>query len=203
MRSAAFEKRRDEFTSRHQIVHKGMPLHLGSTLFRRTFTTRALYEGRSLEALRSQLGHTTIMSTLLYSKLDLFEHPSEVRAPLDVYGRQVLSLWQAPQLLSELESAERAKLLKNSEARHQEVGLGLHDQCVYLAQGSPPPCSLCEHLVTGRTFLPAWYEEQSKRDQVVKQLAEQPGTEVVYAQMKGQFDHFKRNLAVVEAEQKE
>jgi integrase len=203
MRPAAFEKRLDEFTSRHQIVHNGMPLHLGSTLFRRTFTTRALYEGRSLEALRSQLGHTTIMSTLLYSKLDLFEHPSEVRAPLDVYGRQVLSLWQAPQLLSELESAERAKLLKNSEARHQEVGLCRHDHCVYLAQGSPPPCSLCEHLVTGRTFLPAWYEEQTKREQVLKQLAEQPGTEVVYAQMKGQFDHFKRNLAVVEAEQKE
>src|SRR5260370_33664832 len=89
MRPAAFEKRLDEFTSRHQIVHNGMPLHLGSTLFRRTFTTRALYEGRSLEALRSQLGHTTIMSTLLYSKLDLFEPPSEVRAPLDVYGRQV------------------------------------------------------------------------------------------------------------------
>src|SRR5438874_3043606 len=79
---------------------------------RRTFTTRALYEGQSLEALRSQLGHTTIMSTLLYSKLDLFEHPGQVRAPLDLYGRHALTLWKTPLLLDELPPEERVRLLK-------------------------------------------------------------------------------------------
>jgi hypothetical protein len=203
MTPAAFENRLREFAIRHHLLRDGAPLALGSTIFRRTFTTRALYEGQSLEAIRSQLGHTTIMSTLLYSKLDLFEHPAQVRAPLDLYGRHALTLWRSPLLLETLPPEERASLLKEETARHQEVGLCRHDRCVQLAHGSPPPCSLCEHLVTGKTFLPAWYAERQAREQLLEQLVVTPGAEVLYAQLKGQFDQFKRNLIFIETTSKE
>lgn len=203
MKPASFENRLREFAIRHQIERNGLPIHLGSTIFRRTFTTRSLYEGRSLEALRSQLGHTTVMSTLLYSKLDMFEHPGQVRAPLDLYGRHALTLWKTPLLLDELSPEERVRLLNQQVAQHQEVGICRHDYCVQLDQGSPPPCSLCEHLVTGKIFLPIWHRELQEREQTLEELKESPGAEVLYAQLKGQRDQFKRNLTFIETNDEE
>jgi hypothetical protein len=186
------------FVRRHQLQRNGAPLELGSTLLRRTLATRALYEGQSIEAIRSQFGHTTIATTLLYTKFDLFEHPSQVRAPLDAYGRQALTTWHAPLLLQELSSEERSALLATRTQREQDVGLCRHDQCVKAEYGSPPPCSLCEHLVTGPEFLPAWEAEHRQREQELHRLAGLPGAGHILSQMKGQFTRFETNFAVVQ-----
>ena len=199
MRPNAWEKRMDEFVVRHRLERNGKPLLLGSTIFRRTFTTRSLYEGQSLKVIGAQLGHTTIMSTLFYSKLDLYEHPAQVRASLDLYGRHALSFWKTPLLLEEVGSEERLSLLQSGRTRDQEVGLCRHEQCVHITSGGPPPCSLCEHLVTGKAFLPAWKAEEEAREETLRQLASIPGSEVVFVQMKGQFAQFKRNREWVQA----
>ncbi len=191
-------RRLEEFVCRHLLERNGAPLHLGSTLFRRTLATRALYEGLSLEALRLQLGHSTLATTLIYTQFDLFEHPAQVRGPLDTYGRQTLTTWHAPLLLQELSSEERVTILSVRVQRDQAVGLCRHDHCIKAEYGSPPPCSLCEHLVTGSEFLPAWQAEQRQREQELHQLAVRPGSGHLLAQMKGQFDRFVANFAFVQ-----
>ncbi len=143
------------------------------------------------------------MSTLLYSKLDLFEHPGQVRASLDLYGRHALTLWKTPLLLDELAPEERARLLKQQTARNLGVGMCRHDRCVQLDQGGPPPCSLCEHLVTGKMFLPAWHRELHAREQTLEKLKAEPAAEIQYAQLKGQLGQFKRNLAFIETNNEE
>ncbi len=188
-------RRLEEFVRRHRLERSGMPIHLGSTLFRRTLATRALYEGLSLEALRLQLGHSTLATTLLYTRFDLFEHPAQVRGSLDTYGRQTLTTWHAPLLLQELPSDERIALLSVKVQRDQAVGLCRHDHCIKAEYGSSPPCSLCEHLVTGPEFLPAWQAEHRQREQELHLLAVRPGSGHLLAQMKGQFDRFEANFA--------
>ena len=195
-----FARRLQAFVRHHDLRRQSAPLQLGSTIFRRTLATRALYEGLSIEALRSQFGHTTIATTLMYTRFDLFEHPSQVRAPLDVYGRQALTTWYAPLLLQELSSEERRALLSQRTQQEQDVGLCRHDHCVKAEDGSPPPCSLCEHLITGPEFLPAWQAEHRRREQELHQLAMLPGSGHILAQMKGQFDRFEANLAFVRQE---
>jgi integrase len=198
MSEHAFSARLNELAERHHLERNGTPMLLGSTIFRRTFATHALAEGRSLWALRAQLGHTGIRTTFKYAKVDRYEQPDQLRGPLDAYARQSLTLWHTPLLLNNLAPAERSRLLGTKVYRQQDVGLCRHDYCVKAERGSPPPCSLCEHLVTGFEFLAAWEREQVQREQELQRLAATPQSELVFAQMKCQFEQFQVNLAFVQ-----
>ncbi len=188
----------NDLAKRHHLGRDDAPLRLGSTILRRTFTTRALAEGQSIWAISSQLGHSRILTTFLYSKHDRFTHPSQVSGPLDTYGRQSLSLWSTPLLLDDLDATERARLLEVQDQRQQDTGLCRHDHCVKATTGGPPPCSLCEHLVTGIEFLDAWEHEQAEREEELQRLAQTPHAGLVLAQMKGQFEHFQENFAFLQ-----
>ena len=197
MLPSGFDSILTQFVARHHLEREGALLSLGSTVFRRTFATRAFYEGQSLWALRSQLGHEEIRTTARYIKRDRFEHPGQVRQPLDVYGRQSLTFWHTPQLLEELVPDERARLLNAKVQQDQDVGLCRHDHCTKAEHGSPPPCSLCEHLVTGAEFLPAWEAERVSREQELSSLVATPGAELVLAQMKCQMKQFEVNYTFI------
>ncbi len=185
------------FAKRHHLEREGRSLALNNTIFRRTYVTRALYEGRNIAALRSQLGHSYLESTLRYAKFDQYEHPAEVGAPLNEYGRKALNLWHTPLILDELDPGERAFLLGVKVKRQQDVGLCRHNRCVKVGEGGPPPCSLCEHLVTGPEFFNAWEMEHHCRKQGLERLAVEPGSEMMLAQMKFQFERFEANFAFV------
>ncbi len=187
-----------EFAKRHRLEREGVLLPLNPTVLRRTYTTRALYEGRNLAAVRAQLGHLHFSSTLRYAKFDRFEHPAEVDTPLDEYGRTALTLWQAPLILDELDPEERVSLLSTGVKQMQDVGRCRHKRCVKAIQGSPPPCSLCEHLVTGPEFFDAWKMEHRHRKQELENLAEVPGSEMLLAQKKYQFERFEANFVFVQ-----
>jgi integrase len=188
-----------QFSKRHHIEQDGVLSRLGSTLFRRTFATRAFYEGQNIWVLRSLLGHAQISTTARYMKRDRFEHPDQVRQPLEVYGRQSLTLWSAPLLLEDLGKDERMRILSVRIQRDQDVGLCRYDHCAKATPGgSLPPCSLCEHLVTGREFLPAWEAEHARREQELHELVMKKGAEIVLAQMKCQMSHFEANFSFVQ-----
>src|SRR6266487_2266725 len=186
------------FAKRHHLERRGTSLLLNSTVFRRTYTTLTLYEGRSLAAGRSELGHIHFESTLRYAKFDMYEHPAEVNPALDEFGRKALTLWHQPQLLNELNPDERASLLGSRVKQYQDVGLCRHDHCVKCSYGSPPPCALCEHLVTGPEFFGAWEAEYRWRLQELERLAAEPNAETVLAQMKYQFKQFETNFLFVQ-----
>jgi len=97
-----------------------------------------------------------------------------------------------------LSAAERSHLVGTKGFRQQDVRLCRHDYCVKAEQGSPPPCSLCEHLVTSFEFLPAWEAEESQWEQELELLAATPQSELVFAQKKCQFEQFEANLAFVQ-----
>lgn len=80
----------------------------------------------------------------------------------------------------------------------QDVGRCRHKRCVKAIQGSPPPCSLCEHLVTGPEFFDAWKMEHRHRKQELENLAEVPGSEMLLAQKKYQFERFEANFVFVQ-----
>ncbi len=198
MSNRAFSNRLNEIAARHYLERNGTPILLGSTILRRTFVTHALAEGRSLWALRAQLGHTEISTTFKYAKVDRFEQPDQLRGPLDAYARQSLTLWHTPLILDDLAPTERSRLLGTKVFRQQNVGLCRYDSCVKAEQGSPPPCSLCEYLVTSFEFLPAWEAEEAQREQELRRLAATSQSELVFAQMKCQFEQFQVNLAFVQ-----
>ncbi len=79
----------DTFVHRHGLLHDHAPLRLGSTILRRTYVTRALYELPSIAALQAQLGHNTLRTTLLYAQHDRYAHPTHVDNALDAFGRKV------------------------------------------------------------------------------------------------------------------
>lgn len=197
MSNNAYGWRLHEIAERHHLEKNGTPISLGSTILRRTFATHALIEGRSLWALRAQLGHAGIRTTFKYVKVNRFEQPDQLRGPLDTYARQSLTLWYTPVLLDKLAPAERSRLLGTKVFRQQKVGLCRHDRCVKVEQGGPPPCSLCEHLVTSFEFLPAWEAEQVQREQELRRHAATPQSELILAQLKCQFEQFQVNLAFV------
>src|SRR5205823_5165807 len=60
------------FVSRHLLTPDGAPLGLGSTILRRTYATRALYELPNIAALQAQLGHNDAKTTLAYAQHDRF-----------------------------------------------------------------------------------------------------------------------------------
>lgn len=193
-----FSPRLQEFAERHHLKRDGLSLPLSSTVLRRTYTTLALYEGRNIAALRAQLGHIHFESTLRYVKFDRFKHPAEVGASLDEYGRKALTLWQKPLILEDLDPDERMSLLGAKVKHRQDVGLCRHEECIKAIQGSPPPCSLCEHLVTGPEFFDAWQAERLWRKKTLEQLAQKPELGVVLAQMKSQFERFEKNFTFVQ-----
>ena len=156
--------------------------------------------GRNIWALRLQLGHSSVRTTRGYAKFDLYEHPGEVGSALDEYGRSSLTLWHHPLLLEELEQAERTRLLGLREERHQDVGLCRFDGCVKAEHGNPPPCSLCEHLVTGPSFIKEWDLEQKRRELEIERLRSTHGAPHLLAQKKSQHEMFKINLAFVKGE---
>jgi integrase len=190
------------FVKRHGLRRSGIPLKLNSQILRRTYVTRELYMGRSIWALQLQLGHESIRTTRQYGKFDLFEHPAEVGCALDTYARGALELWHHPLLLVELDPAKRDRLLGVKEERHQNVGLCRSDCCQKLLSGSPPPCSLCEHLVTGPEFLGAWDIEQKKREGEMERLRSMPDARHLLEQRKFQYETFCRNLAYVKGEKR-
>lgn len=192
-----FHQRLQEFVRRHRLERENIPLTLNSNVFRRTYTTRALYEGTNIAAVRSALGHRYLASTLRYFKFDRYEHPAQVGASLDEYGRKALTLWHAPLILDELNPDERATLLSVKVKREQDVGLCRHEHCLKTLQGSPPPCSLCEHLVTGKEFFSAWEAEHRWRTQKIEFLAGEPGSAMMLAQEKYLLELFEANFAFV------
>jgi integrase len=186
-----------KFAWRHAIKRGGVVIKLTAQMLRRTYTTRELYEGRSLWALRLQLGHASIHTTTGYVKNDRYEHPAHVRASLDEYGRKALTLWHDPIILGDLEPAEREKLLGHFEARCQGTGLCRHETCQKASQGTIPPCSLCEHLVTDANFLNEWEAEDRRWQERLERLKGTPDGNHLYAQMKYQYDRFKANYTYV------
>jgi integrase len=190
------------FVKRHGLQRGGIPLKLNSQILRRTYVTRELYMGRSIWALQLQLGHESIRTTRQYGKFDLFEHPAEVGGALDEYGRRSLALWHHPLLLAELDPTERDGLLGVKEERHQNVGLCRFDCCQKILSGAPPPCSLCEHLVTGPEFLGSWDIEQKEREGEMERLRSTPNAGHLLAQKKFQYETFCENLAYVKGEKR-
>lgn len=185
------------FAKRHGLERNGRPLKINCLILRRTYVTRELYLGRSIWALRLQLGHAHVQTTKLYAKFDLYEHAAEVGEALDQYGRQALTLWHHPLLLAELDPAERDQLLGLREERDQDVGVCRSDGCLKISGGGPPPCSLCEHLVTGPEFLQAWETEKKRRELDLERLRAKPDADYMLAQRNAQYELFKSNLAFV------
>jgi hypothetical protein len=196
--AAQFYQLLRRFAARHHLDREGKALKLNNTIVRRTYATRAVYEGRNLAAVRAQLGHMYFDSTLRYVKFDRHEHPAEVGATLDEYGRKALILWLTPRILDDLDPGERASLLSVKVQRKQDVGLCGQNHCVKAAGGSPPPCSLCEHLVTGPEFFNAWEMEYRWRKKELERLNVEPGSEMMLAQMKFQFEHFEANFTFIQ-----
>lgn len=185
------------FVHRHALTRDGAPLQLGSTLLRRTYATRALYELPSIAALQAQLGHEKAETTLGYTQHDRFEHPAQVDGPLDAFGRKVLARWHQPILLETLPDKERQELLRTRVAREQDVGMCRYDRCLKLADGPVSPCSMCEHLVSGPEYVAGWEREKVAREQQLERLAHTPGVQTQLAQMKGQYDHFLLNYQFI------
>jgi integrase len=186
------------FASRHALTHNGAPFSLGSTLLRRTYATRALYELPNVAAIQAQLGHGSAYTTLGYIQHDRFEHPDQVDSALDAFGRKVLARWHKPLLLNDLPDAERRALLTTRVVHEQDVGMCRHTCCVKLDEAHLPPCSLCEHLVSGPEYLAAWEHEKALREQQLQRLARIPGAELILAQMKGLYDRFLANYQFIQ-----
>jgi hypothetical protein len=194
-----FLKRRlEQFVRRHRIERDNVPVSLNPSVMRRTYATRELVEGRGFHVVQAQLGHVYPATTEIYVKFDRFEHPARVREALDRYGRIALTTWKRPVLLETLSPEERRTLLANRCSRHQDVGLCRHDHCVQLQQGGPPPCSLCEHLVTGPEFLGTWRSERNDRLVEIRRLSGDPSDSLQLAEKQHQLSHFEANLAFVE-----
>lgn len=191
------DKALTSFVSRHALTRNGAPFHLGSTLLRRTYVTRALYELPSIAALQAQLGHADPKTTLLYAQHDRYEHPAQVDQALDAFGRKVLVRWHKPLLLNDLSDTERQTILGARLAHEQDVGLCRHSCCVKLTEAHLSPCSLCEHLVSGSEYLVAWEHEKIQREQQLERAASTPGSEMLFAQLKGQYDHFLVNYQFI------
>ncbi len=173
------------------------PIRLTSNVLRRTYTTRQLYRGRSVYALQRQLGHTSIRTTILYAKQDLFEHPARVVESLDAYARSVLLLWSRPLLLEGLNPDEMAAIVTAKRERDQQVGLCRYSTCVKAERGNPPPCSLCEHLATGEEFLQAWETEFNWRRRELNRLCYTNGATHLTVQAAYQLEHFTANYQYV------
>lgn len=187
------------FVRRHSLVDaEGLPLRISNTLLRRTFAMRALAEGRSIFAIAAQLNHRTLEGTMRYVKLDRYRHPAAVGPALDEHARVVLPPWHRPMLTSELAEHERQSLLKAATERDQGIGLCRHDRCQKLGEAAPPPCGLCEHLVTDDRFLDGWRRERAHRHAAIKQLEGTASGALAAASLAAELRRFDENLAYVD-----
>lgn len=186
-------KRMSDFVRRYRILRDEAPIDLTPMVLRRTYATRELYDGNNIWLLRIQLGHDSLRTTLKYIKFDRFEHPQYVSGPLDAWGRNVLGPWHTPRLLDELSEEERADITSGGESRRVEGGVCRNASCVKAKAGSPPPCTLCEHLVTGAEFLDEWQSLRAEREGEIEALKrDDPGGHLV-AQRRFQLELFKSN----------
>jgi integrase len=181
------------FVKRYKITRDDEFIKINSMILRRTYTTNELYDGRSIWLLRLQLGHDSITTTLRYAKFERFEHPNQVSSALDGWGRNVLGLWREPVLLDKLDKDERARLLGAGESRRVEGGRCRHGRCVKAESGNPPPCTLCEYLVTGPEFLHEWGGIHVDFEQEIERLRREDSSGHLLAQMRFQFEQFKFN----------
>lgn len=188
------------FVKRHSTTRAGKLVKLTSQITRRTFVTRGLYEGQSIWALRLQLGHRSLTTTMRYGKFDVFEHPAQVGPALDIHGLRALSLWRGPVVLNDLGAAEREQLLALRPERDQGVGLCRHGSCKKIDEGPLPPCSLCEHLVTGREFFGAWDVEQARRESGLVKLEGMSEMERTLSHRRQQYALFMSNYARLKGE---
>jgi len=186
------------FCQRHALTQNDVLLTLGSTIMRRTFVTRSLYESQDIAALRAQLGHATIATTMRYFQFEHFEHAAHVQPALEAFGRKVLPRWHAPLILSELAPDERQALLGVRSRRDVEMGLCRHDHCIQIADDHTPPCSLCAHLVTGPEFFGAWEREKQSREATLRDIARQPEATILFAQYHAQYTQFCQNYVSVQ-----
>jgi hypothetical protein len=182
-----------DFVKRHGIIRDGELIKLNTMILRRTYATRELYNGRNIWLLRLLLGHESISTTMHYVKFERFEHPHQVGSALDGWGRNVLGLWREPVLFDELDDEERTLLLGTGESRRVEGGRCRQESCVKATAGNPPPCTLCEYLVTGPEFLPEWDAMRMKCEQEINQLKKEHPNVHLLAQMRFQFRQFKSN----------
>jgi integrase len=185
------------FAERHRLTRAGERLNLTSQIIRRTYVTRELYDGRSIRALSLQLGHESIRTTRRYGMFDQFEHPAEVGPALDAFAQQTLTLWHQPLPLADLNLAERELLLGLQREHHQDLCLCRSNHCLKSMSGSPPPCSLCNHLATGPEFVPVWEEEQGEREDEIGRLLSSPDTGHLAARKKAELEMFNTNFAFV------
>ena len=183
-----------KFAVRHKITRDGVPLVLSSNVFRRTFATQSLYVGRSLWAICLQMGHSQIRTTESYVKFDQYEHANQVRDALNEFGQKSLSLRHDPLILEDLDADERESVLAAREECDQGVGLCRYTECVKAAEGSAPPCCLCEHLVTSAEFLKAWEAEIASRKKEIERLSKRADYEHIVAQLRYQLGRFEANL---------
>lgn len=190
-------RRLAQFAERHGFEREGKVIALNCMVLRRTYVTRELYEGRSIWIIRLQLGHKDIDTTQRYAQFDRYEHPFQVNSALDEYGRVALTLWRKPIILEDLNPEEREKHLGFKNTRHQDIGQCAHDHCLKINEGSLPPCSLCEHLLTGSEFLPEWENEYLRRKHELEKLNKIPEARHILAQMKSQFLSFEENYTFV------
>lgn len=186
-----------EFTKRHCIKRGDEAIKLNPIMMRRTYATRELYEGRSLQVLQHQLGHIRSETTERYVQFDRFEHPDHVSDSLDRYGRAALTPWRNPVLLDDICPDKRKEILADRGSRDLEVGLCSQARCVKADEGGLPPCSLCEHLVTGPEFFGAWESEHDSRIRQVERLASIPEQGHLVAEKLYQLRRFESNFEYV------
>jgi hypothetical protein len=168
-------------------------------MLRRTYVTHQLYKGRSLEFLRAHLGHEHLQPTKHYAQFDRFEHPSQVRNPLDAYGLRVLDLWHRPMLLDGLNAHSRAAIFEDknysegralSEASQTQTDIDIENVLL-------PSCSLCKHLVTGAEFSDAWDVESNQRELMIQELEGDAESASVLASARSEFELFESNYSRV------
>ncbi len=188
------------FVKSHALTRSSKLITINSQIARRTYVTRELYEGQSIWALRLQLGHERLESTLGYGKFDMFEHPAQVGPALDTYGQCALTLWRGPVVLNSLDAAERERLLELRPERDQGVGLCRHGSCKKIDEGPLPPCSMCEHLVTGKEFFGAWDAEKARRESGLVKLEGVPGRESLLSHCRQQYALFTSNYLRLKGE---
>jgi integrase len=147
-----------KFAERHRILREGGVIPLTPTMLKRTYSTHQLHLGRPLEFVQAQFGHSRIDTTERYAQFDRYEHPARVQNALDEYGRAVLDLWREPVLLEALEPEGRRAIFQPRD--EAAAAVDVHET----ATGVDIPCWLCEMLMTGADYLPAWEEELARRE---------------------------------------
>lgn len=178
----------EDFVARHNIIRDGVPLHITPTMLRRTYVTHQLHKGRSILFVSAQLGHTQIRSTMIYAQYDRFEHPAQVGAALDEYGRRVLDLWQTPVDVMSLSPQERATLFA------AEVDQSQTDE------GSSDPCATCDHLYSGPQFLSEWAEQLKIRTERLREIEADPSKAYLVAEEEADFELFLSNFERIKLE---